>query len=177
LSSVLPRYLVVIALALGMAGSISAQSLAPKDSPFQPAPFQFTGLRLEADGTRVCIYAEKDQRSRWIAVGAIVDGIKVLSYNSEEQRAVISADGATRELALQHGVAGAQTTGPIANLPSSPAAAPTASPVPASAPATAASAQRDDRMLVSDLLELSIEQRQAYANAQKAAVTPAAETK
>jgi hypothetical protein len=158
-----------------------AQGVAPKDSPFLPAPYQLTGVRLAADGARICIYAERDQRSRWIAVGATADGIKAVSYDPDQHRAVIFVDGATRELALQRGVALAQTAGAVPELPSNsvPSAAPSAAPS-APAPGTSAtetSAQRDDRMLVSDLLEISIQQRQVYANAQKASAAPAAASK
>jgi len=175
--SVPQRYLAVAALALGIAASLSAQGIAPKDSPFLPVPFQLTGVNLAADGTRVCIYAEKDQRSRWIAVGATADGIKAVSYDPEQHRAVIFVDGASRELALQRGIASAETATAAPALPSSstPSAAAPA-PVPGKS-AIETPTQRDDRMLVSDLLEISIQQRQAYANAQKASAAAAAANK
>jgi hypothetical protein len=167
----------VVALALGLARSVAAEGAAPKDSPFLPAPFQLTGVHLAADGTRVCIYAEKDQRSRWIAVGATADGIKAVSYDPDQHRAVIFVDGATRDLMLQHGIATAQTVEAVSALPSSPAPSAAASTPTPGVAATETSTQRDDRMLVSDLLEISMQQRQAYANTQKASAAPATANK
>jgi hypothetical protein len=175
--SVLHRYLTAGALALALAGSIAAQNAAPKDSPFLPSPFVLTGVRLGGDDTRVCIYAEKDQRSRWITVGGIADGIQVVSYDPAQQRAVIAVGGATRDLWLQHGGVSAQNPVAIPGSSSAPTAAANASVGTPSAPGVESSAQRDDRMLVSDLLEIGMEQRQAYANAQKGTVAPAAGTK
>ena len=167
--SVPHRYLASIALALGLSGAISAQSLAPKESPFLPPPFQLTGVSTAADGTRVCIHTEKDQRSRWIIVGAKVDGIRVVSFDPVQKRAVIVADGTERDLELQRSVAASQTVDPGSN----PApAAPTGPSAPA-VKADETASQRDARMLVSDLLDIGAQQRQAYANAQKAPQTPA----
>jgi hypothetical protein len=171
------RYLALLALALGLTGPVSAQGAAPKDSPFLPAPFQLTGVRLAADGTRVCIYAQKDRRSRWIAVGTTTDGIRAVSYDSDQHRAVIFVDGMSRDLALQRGVASAQAADPVADARSSAAPTAAASVPTSGVSATEASTQRDDRMLVSDLLEISLQQRQAHANAQKAPAAPAAATK
>jgi hypothetical protein len=183
--SPLHRCLAAVALALGLTGAVSAQEVAPKESPFQPAPYQFTGVSLEDGSPRVCIFAAKDQRSRWIRVGATVDGIQVVHYDREQQRVMIAVDGSNRELALQRGVASAQVTGPAPDVSFSadPAAAPAASilatpTAPTASDAAKAATLRDDRMLVSDLLEIGMEQRQAYATAQKAqAATPPADSK
>jgi hypothetical protein len=175
--SVLHRYLAAATLALGLSGSVSAQSPAPKDSPFLPAPFQLTGVRLGGGDTRVCIYAERDQRSRWITVGGIADGIRVVSYDPDQQRAVISVGDATRDLWLQRGVASAQTAAAVSDPASHPVALATTSIGTPSAPGSESAAQRDDRMLVSDLLEIGLQQRQAYANAQKPPEAPPAGSK
>lgn len=173
MASVPQRYLVLVALALGVAGSVSAQSVAPKDSPFLPAPLQLTGVAVSSAGTRVCILVAKEQRSRWIAVGATVDGIRVASYDPKAQLAVISADGATRELRLQRGVAEGQDANPNPGTSPDAGAAQANSAPPANTATGETPSQREAHMLVSDLLDIGAQQRQAYANAQKAPAAPA----
>jgi hypothetical protein len=80
-------------------------------------------------------------------VGTGADGIQVLSYDAAKKQAVVSVDGAQKTLRLQES-------------PTSAAAA---------AATTPEAKAREARLLTGDLLDVGLQQRQAYAKAHGAA--------
>ncbi len=135
--------------------------------------YELAGSTSMGSEVSVCIYERQKHRSEWIAVGDSVDGIKVLSYDGANDAAVVTIDGARRELSMRK--AAVASLGPTSypRVPT-PAAEPVASlvPAPTQGPATQASIARDQqeaRMLVSDLLEIGVQQRKAYQEAKQRA--------
>jgi hypothetical protein len=135
--------------------------------------YELAGSTSQGSAVSVCIYERQKKRSEWIAVGDSADGIKVLSYDEANDAAVVTIDGARRELAMRK--ATVASLGPSSNsrVPT-PAGEPVASlvPAPSQGPATPASIARDQqeaRMLVSDLLEIGVQQRKAYQEAKQRA--------
>ncbi len=175
-----------VALAVLLAVRVtSAQTALPKDSPFLPAPgtvasgatstqegLELAGVSSTAKNTLVCIYDNQTKRSHWIAVNATVEGIKVLAYDSTLDQVSLSVGGQKKVLRLRKaivsgvananpGVAAAGFATP-AVMPSTPG-----TPQPPPAPGSIAQQETEARMLVSDLLEIGIQQRKAYEEAQK----------
>ena len=145
---------------LCMASGALAQTPLVKDSPFQAASaptaaavpaaaFELTGVAVTPDGSRLCIFEAKAGHSRWIPVGATSDGIQILSYDTARKQAVISVDGRQQTLVLRETAAAADLSAP--------------------APTTPEAKAREARLLTGDLLDIGLQQRQAYAAAKKAA--------
>jgi len=197
-----PGQFVVLAVAVMVAGvplGVSAQSAAANDSPFAPPPgavgapsaapeaFELAGASATGQETEVCIYNSQTRHSNWIAVGATADGIKVLSFDPDRDQAVVTMNGERKVLALRK-AAVTQTSMPayLQNL----ASASPVTPVPVSdtsfvrpvqAPASTDPKvlkderdAREARMLISDLMEIGVQQRKAYAEAKAKAAAQAA---
>lgn len=180
------------ALALGLAAFGSSRMARAEDSPFMraaggvggnqagaPPAFELAGASVTAEGAQICIFDSQAKRSRWIAVGATVDRIQVVSYDAKNDRAVIRVDGAQQDLNLRKATVASQAgwqapayrplPGPmITPTPASVASLPPAPP-PAPKPAKVLKEEEDARMLVSDLLDISVKQRRAYEEAQQRA--------
>jgi len=161
---------------------LSRAQAASSDSPFMPAGgaaapaatttgnHELVGIIASGKQTLVGIADRTTRKSQWIPVGRSVDGVEVLSCEPKQDRAVIRVNGETKTLALR--------AAPPPRAPSvtvTPVAAPSVPPINpvsavAGAPATKqAEQEREARMLVSDLLEIGIQQRKAYEEAQKKA--------
>jgi hypothetical protein len=187
--SVLVRSLRVPALAaLGCAGAAYGQTALVVNSPFAPAggapgaaagapaeAYELSGSTAQGSQVTVCIFERQKKRSEWIPVGGEMDGVHVISFDGAHDTAVVTIDGARKQISMRK--AAVVSTNPAAGA--RPATAAPAAPVvpiasaalesPA-APTTAAQDQREARMLVSDLLEIGVQQRKAYQDAkQKAA--------
>jgi hypothetical protein len=126
----MPRPIVVTVLAFAaaiFAGRASAQEPLPKDSPFLPVAgslpaglsanenLTLAGVTGSEKTALVCIYDTQIKRSYWIPVGSTTEGIKVLSYDSARDQAVITVGGQQKLLTLRKA--------PVANAganPSSP---------------------------------------------------------
>jgi hypothetical protein len=142
--------------------------------------YELAGSTVAGPDVTVCIFERQKKRSAWIPVGGDEDGVRVVSFDALHDTAVVVIGGARKELSLRKSVvsslyaaSGARAPAPVAEP--APALVPISSaPAPAST-ATAAQDQREARMLVSDLLEIGVQQRKAYQDAkQKAASgTPA----
>src|ERR1035438_2767855 len=134
----------------------------------------------------VPLHERQAKRSQWIPVGGVCDGIHVISFDAAHDKAVVNVGGAFKELTLRKATFASTGPAPVARAaaPVSAQAAPlvqpafpgpVASPAPAP-PADAVTEQREARMLVSDLLEIGVQQRKAYQEArQKAASEPPAQ--
>ncbi|PTY05623.1 hypothetical protein DB347_14735 [Opitutaceae bacterium EW11] len=130
---------------------------------------ELVGIIATSSQTLVGITQTATKRSIWIPVGKTVEGIEVVSCDPKQDRAVIRVGGETKTLALR-----------AATVTSAPASGPAAvATLPALAkPGTQAEQEREARMLVSDLMEIGMQQRKAYEEAQrKAAQQKAAEKK
>jgi hypothetical protein len=184
-----------LAAAAGTAVAFGQATLAP-NSPFAPSAgpgssagpaqgeaYELSGSSVQGSDVAVCIYERQSKHSQWIPVGGVFDGIHVISFDAAHDKAMINVGGAIKELSLRKATfasaspAAARVAPPMmAPPPPAPAAPPTqmASSPPAP-PANAIEEQREARMLVSDLLEIGVQQRRAYQEArQKAASeTPA----
>jgi len=191
LSGALRRLLIPVLALFGSAGAAFGQGTLVGDSPFMPTggaaaggagageAFELAGSSVQGSEVSVCIYERQAKHSQWIPVGGISDGIHVISYDAMKDKAVVSIGGAIKELTLRKAVVASLSPASVpraAPRASEPTAAP--APVASSTPVPAASPlqeQREARMLVSDLLEIGVQQRKAYQDAkQKAASgTPA----
>jgi hypothetical protein len=139
-------------------GAAQAQGSLTKVSPFAasgptqttsavaPEPYRLTGVTQTSAGSRVCIVDAAASHSQWIAVGSTAGGIRVVSYDPTQRRAVISVAGAVHILDLQEWAAAAALPG---DTPEAKA--------------------REARLLSGDLLDIGLQQRQANAAAPKPA--------
>jgi len=177
--------------AIGCAGTSLAQSTLVKDSPFGAAgvaglaanapaeAYELAGSSVEGKDVSVCIFERQAKRSQWISVGADADGIRVVSYDPSNDTAVVMIAGSRKELAMR--TAAVAATGPVSSVrvaqaappPEAPSAQIASAPVPAVG--TPAHEQREARMLVSDLLEIGIQQRKAYQEAKQRAAAAGAQ--
>ena len=185
--SLLRGLLIPVVGALGIAGSGFGQSSLVANSPFSPngaasagagAPaeaYELAGSSIEGSDMSVCIFERQAKHSQWIPVGGDVDGVRVVSYDPANDTAVVMIGGSRKELSMRK-AAVAVLNPPSSNrtpqVVSTPA--PVSAPIAAAPPEAVGSEareQREARMLVSDLLEIGIQQRKAYQEAkQKAAV-------
>jgi hypothetical protein len=190
------RCLRVPALAvLACSGTLFAQPLAA-DSPFgstgtgsasASAPqeaFELAGAMVQGSDVSVCIFERQKKRSQWIPVGGNSDGVQVVSYDDAHDTAIVMIAGGRKQLAMRKDTVASTTPSQLGRGPQM-ASAPTAStgpiavassdsapPFPVTA-ATAANDQREARMLVSDLLEIGVQQRKAYQDAKLKAASGA----
>ena len=182
------RRLVAPALALAASAAMAlGQTTLVANSPFAPAgaagaasgapseTYELAGSSVVGADILVCIFDKQAKHSEWIPVGGISGSVHVLSYDPQHDRAVVTVAGARKELGLRDPSAVASSS---AAAPLAPAAVVAAAPAPASpspaAPPTAASLAHDQneaRMLVSDLLEIGVQQRKAYQDAKRKAAT------
>ena len=94
-------------------GTVTCGLAQMSDSPFlpagashgiatgQPQDYELAGASVRSNVVQVCIFNAQTKHSHWIAVGASEDGIKVVSYNSADDRAIILVNGAQKSLSLR----------------------------------------------------------------------------
>lgn len=188
----LPALAVLAAAVVGGVVTGRAQTTLVGNSPFAPsgmgaagaaaAPqdFELAGSTSEGSAVTVCVYERRTKHSQWIPVGGIGDGIKVVSFDGAHDRAVVVVGGVRKEISMRKASYGAPMpvsgNRPMAAVASAqaPTPEPVGAPPPAAGAATPEQEQREARMLVSDLLEIGVQQRKAYQDAkQKAATAPA----
>jgi hypothetical protein len=138
--------------------------------------FELAGAMVDGTDVSVCIFERQKKRSQWIPVGGNSDGIQVVSYDDAHDTAVVMIAGGRKQLSMRKDTvasAGPSSSGRGPQVASMAAASAgpiavvsteSAPPLPVSA-ATAANDQREARMLVSDLLEIGVQQRKAYQDA------------
>jgi len=178
------------ALALLASGAAAfGQATLVGNSPFMPAggaagaaaapaeAYELAGSSVQGNDVSVCIFERQAKHSRWIPVGGISDGIHVISFDAAHDKVVVTIGGAIKELSMRKPMFASVSTPSLARAAPAviePAAPP--APIASDSPAparTAAQEQREARMLVSDLLEIGVQQRKAYQDAkQKAASEP-----
>lgn len=169
----------LLACAAALLGRPLAAGTLLKDSPFLPpaggslvAPppetMQLSGVIAAGQSTLVNITDSQTKRSLWIPVGKTVDDIEVLSCDLKTDTVVVRTKGEVKTLKLRTPTIVTAPTG----APPMIAAGPGGGPAPI---LTQAEQEREARMLVSDLLEIGLQQRKAYEEAQrKAAAAKAA---
>jgi len=120
-------------------------------------------------------------RSRWIAVGAKVDDLEVLSCDVDKDEAVVRVGSDLKTLALRKPASaktGAMPAAFASQSPPMPLVGPAGGALPQVAPlVTREEKEREARMLVSDLLDISMRQRKAYEEAQRTAAAAEAAKK
>jgi hypothetical protein len=141
--------------------------------------YELAGSATEGSQVTVCIYERQKKHSEWIAVGETSDGIRVVSYDSANDSAVVTIDGARKDLVMRQAAVAALSPSSDPRVPAAGGGL-VASLVPAptgpATPQSVANDQREARMLVSDLLEIGVQQRKAYQDAKlKAAASSSAQ--
>jgi hypothetical protein len=131
-------------------------------------------MSADPQETTVCIYVAKEKRSVWIPVGETNDGIDVVSFDVQKEQALIRTGSLKLLLTLQEapGLRAAAAAPPNAGPAAGSGTAAGSAAAPSQADADAAKERQANRMLVSDLLVVSQEQRAANAAAAKAAGNP-----
>jgi hypothetical protein len=131
-----------------------------------PAPaYELAGSSVQGSDVSVCVFERQAKHSQWISVGETVNGIQVISFDPVHDRAEVSISGERKELTMR-AAAVVATTGTTASTGTMAAFAEPATP---STPEAIAHDQREARMLVSDLLEIGVQQRKAYQEAKQKA--------
>jgi len=176
--------LVLIAGLLAPGAATIAQTALPKDSPFLPPAgtavasagaaetLELAGISGTGKTTLVCIVDTQTKRSHWIAVDATVEGIKVVAFDARQEQATVLVGGQQKILRMRRAsvASGTNAAGTAAASFSTPSIPVTQGvPQPPPAPGSVAQQETEARMLVSDLLEIGIQQRKAYEEAQKKA--------
>ena len=178
-------------VALAGLGTVQAQTSLVGNSPFAPSgavgasalgaasaeSYQLAGSTSEGSQVTVCIYTQQTKRSQWIPVGATVDGVHVISFDASHDTAVVQIGGSRKELAMRKASVSSAGQAQVLRGPAV-AAAPVFQPAPIAAaepppppgvPENEVREQREARMLVSDLLEIGVQQRKAYQEAKQRA--------
>jgi hypothetical protein len=185
-------------LLAGFAAGSWAFAADPTQSPFVPkagtvaAPvaadtLEFAGVSMLKKQTMVSLYDTREKRSRWIAVGTKADGIEVVSYDVNHDQVVVKQNGQLKILTLRKpsklpanplslasitpaiatgaSAAGANTPQPFVTPPA-PSSAPSTEP---KKNLTQAQQEEEARMFVADMLDIGMQSRKAYEEAQKKA--------
>lgn len=187
---------IAVLAALGALAPAFGQASLVANSPFGAAAgaggsaaapaqaYELAGASVVGRDVLVCIVDRQAKHSEWIPVGGSVGAIRVLSYDQDRDRAVVTVSGERKELVLRKATtSGAAAQEPqfasmaVAPKPLPPVSSGTVEIPPEPAPANMSQQAREQmeaRMLVSDLLEIGVQQRKAYQEArQKAAQAPA----
>jgi len=190
----LVRHLVKVCFFVSLSTSVLSLAFAQNASPFLPsqtdsssastAPqsFELSGTIKASDGIKLCIYDVQAKQSHWVKVGESSNNIKVISFDTTSERAQVVINGEARSLELKKSAVSSQ---PIPSYIQPAYHRPqefSPSPTPASAAvgpvrpnftpaqqAENAKQEQESRMLVSDLLDIGMQQRKAYEEAKKKA--------
>jgi hypothetical protein len=169
------------------------QTALVANSPFAPvgapagsaanAPaeaFELAGSTVQGSQVTVCIFERKKKHSEWIPVGGESNGVHVISYDGAHDTAEVTIGGERKQLSMHKAVvvstnppAGGRVRAPAPadSAPVAPIVSSAPAPDAPASPATAARDQREARMLVSDLLEIGVQQRKAYQDAKQRAAS------
>lgn len=183
--SAIPRTLLCATAAALIATATLAADL-PKDSPFAApgaavAPanvdvLQFAGVSTIGSQTMINLYDTQQKQGFWVQVGATVNGVTAVKYDSAHDQVTIRQNGAERTLPLRppSAVVNGPMVAPSMPVAAAPATAATTAPTPPPPPMTEQARKEEEaRMLVSDLLEIGMAQRKAYEEKAAAAAKAA----
>ena len=194
-SAPLRRLLVSALAALGGTAAAFGQGTLVGNSPFMPSgsaasagagpaeAFELAGSSVQGSNVSVCIFERQAKHSQWIPVGGIADGIHVIGFDALHDKVVVGIGGTIKELSMRKATVASMGATPVPRAAPpmgdpvpAPAQVSSSAPAPAGPVASPAQQQREARMLVSDLLEIGVQQRRAYQDAkQKAASDPPAQ--
>lgn len=149
----------------------SGQGIGP-EGPAEA--YELAGASVSSIGAQICLYDRAHKQSRWLPVGETSDGIEVLSYDPASDQAVVRFDGATHVLSLRKAAINSSGAPAVAYVAPTPVLRsvpnrPIVDPSTIGKSPEVVKQEREARMLVSDLLEIGMEQRKAYQEAQKKA--------
>ncbi len=130
--------------------------------------YRFTGITAFGAETLVSIYDVRKQAGRWISVGSSFDGLTVQRYDPAHDTVTVQVDGKAYTLTLQQASIIKNAPPPL-TLTYTTAIPTVGSPVVATTKEEKEA--QDARLLVQDLLEISIQQRAAYEAARQKAAT------
>jgi hypothetical protein len=185
----LRRLRVPVLVVSGLAASAFGQTLvnnspfaaiagSPGSAPARAEAYELAGSTSLGSQVSVCIFERQNKRSEWITVGETVDGVRVVSYDATNDSAVVTIDGTRKDLTMRkETVSSSGSSYNPSVVPAGNVQVASLVPVPpaaTAAPGTPAAEQREARMLVSDLLEIGVQQRKAYENAKQRAAAAAA---
>lgn len=122
--------------------------------PAQPAPtlanLEFSGVMSFGQGTLISVHNLQTDKGVWIPLGGEEEGIRVLNYDSEAQEVTISSLGVTTVLKLREvDFKGGSWIKPLPTLEQEYGRA-----------LTVKEQETEARMLVSDLLEIGMKERE-----------------
>jgi hypothetical protein len=152
----------------------AAGTVAP--APAAADTLEFAGVSMLKKQTMVSLYDTREKRGRWIAVGAKADGIEVVSYDANHDQVVVKQGGQLKILTLRK--PNKLPANPLTVAAPAPAFGATATPMPVQPvvastepkkPLTQAQQEEEARMFVADMLDIGMQSRKAYEEAQKKA--------
>jgi hypothetical protein len=151
-----------------------------QDSPFQaPAGaaanansakerWELVGISVVGPKTSVCLLDNEKSQNRWLTVGEKSGALEIVSCDPKQDTAVIKISGQTKTLSLRKASVSAAITvlpavAPVGLVTAEATTTPAVAPAAETSPLTEQQVQeREARMLVSDLLEIGMQQRKAY---------------
>lgn len=149
-----------------------------------PEAIQLSGITAFDSTIYACIADNTRKASRWLSVGGRWENVELVSCDPQKNEAVVRIGAELKTLGLRRASTGkAPVTPAVAALPKPPpppAAQPQNQPPPPEPPKAVASneeKEREARMFVSDMLEISMKQRKAYEEARKKAEQEAQQKK
>ncbi|MEZ5275943.1 MAG: hypothetical protein R3F07_06160 [Opitutaceae bacterium] len=160
---------------LAVSWSVTAQDLGA-DSPFlppdagQPAPapvvpvttlanLEFSGVMSFGRQTLISVHDLQSDKSVWITVGGEEEGIRVVNYDSETKEITVLSRGVTTRLKLRESqLANGKWIKPLPTLEQE-----------YGRPLTVEEEETEARMLVSDLLEIGMKERERQRELRKQA--------
>ena len=150
--------------------------------------FELTGILSVGGKPQFSVRDTSTGRGFWLGLGETQDGLTVRSYDEASSSVVLEGHGASRKVVIREArVATAPPPPPVMDVLPHAAQLPVANPQvatgapPQATPATTANpkkqtnakgrtneeAERDARLLVSDLMEISIQERKRYEENQR----------
>ena len=164
-------------LVLAGSWSVTAQDLG-EDSPFLPpdsgkvapppvvpvttlANLEFSGVMSFGQQTLVSVHDLQSDKSVWIAVGDEAEGVRVVNYDPTAKEVTVLSAGVTRKLKLREAqLAGGMLIRPLPTLEQE-----------YGRPLTVEEEETEARMLVSDLLEIGMKERERQRELRKQAAS------
>ena len=176
------RGLVIVGL---IAAGFGATQGWAQDSPFMrkkeavveeaadaPQEFEFNGIIKMGNQTRVCVTEIETKKTHWLEIGEVSNGIEAVSLHAEKHQLTIKQGGRTLTLSLKkpENAASRPTINYLASTPSGTGGiAASDAGIATRVAVTNEEKETEARFLVSDLLEIGMIQRKAYAEAKKKA--------
>ncbi|HRE04877.1 MAG TPA: hypothetical protein PKX00_04660 [Opitutaceae bacterium] len=169
------RLIPLLVLLSATSASVAGAPPVLHPSPFSPPPteaaaapaapagsHEFTGVIITGKTILINLTDAQAKRSFWIPLGKSEEGIEVLDYDRKNDAATVRIRGEQRRLPMKQPTVIGTSGITVATVPVAPT-------VPLPPPSSPAEAEREARMLVSDLLEIGMQQRKAYEEAQRKA--------